>query len=767
MGSTIRTIRILAILFATLVATACAGGCGDEDAEDSAQDDDTLDDDAATDDDLADDDTVDDDATDDDSVDDDTSDDDTTDDDTADDDTGDDDGLDGLFIERVAGGCPGCARPGIAVRPDGSIVVLASRGRELVSYESFGGSFQTNIIRCDAGLEPKVVTDPDGALHIAWFHTRERRLYYATNETGAWQFTRIDDLPGRTLDVNYDIARGADGTIHVVFVHLPDGSAEEHLYHAKLAGGAWTIERVRVYAEERLYSVSVAGDAQGGAAIVTWEVRDGEPYNLSVYRKAGLLWSRDIAITSWDVTPAAGVAFDSNGVLHIASSILGEPVYGVVHVYEYGGAWTVEPVPAGDMANPVAMWLDDNDRARIVFTTWNQLGLAAWDGATWQVDTRARPYRAWTAVPAPDGSIHLPISGEFDVLRHARWDGADWDETTLDEAGKVWQDTSIALDTHGYPFIFFRERDPMRPCVANFRANWWISECFDAGDFPYDVPLGESIAADGDDIHVLYHDPVPYPQALRYVVLDDVGWSFETVTPYDPWNAFLDLAIDANGDPHACVNDNDAMAMYHLWRTGGAWNADAVDTLGRDRWDCHIALDAADAVHMTYGFDAAPPSWFPSLPMLFYASEAGPDWDLWWIGGGWYGMPHDFALDAQGFAHVVMANRLGAGYATNESGAWSYEPILEGTINAIALIVDPMGTTHAAIAYVTIGGDDVRPIVVYANNATGAWRIWQVDEGGQSPYSGTGVDIGLDGSGLVHLSYSGQNALLHAVFEMP
>ncbi|MCL4233039.1 MAG: hypothetical protein KJ042_00810 [Deltaproteobacteria bacterium] len=754
----------LIALAAAYLAAACANG-GDDD--DSGSDDDDLDDDTG-DDDALDDDVSDDDVADDDASDDDTDDDDTIDDDTFDDDTADDDSLDNLTIERVAGGCPGCARPGIAVRPDGSVAVLASRGRELVAYESFGGSFQTAIIRRDAGVEPKVVTDPDGALHIAWFHVRERRLYYATNETGAWQFTRVDDLPGRTLDVNYDIARGADGAIHVVFVHLPEGSVDRDLYHGRLAGGAWTLERVRVYREESLYTVAIAADAQGGAAIVTWDGFNWEPFNLSVYRESGMMWLRDIAITSWDVTAAAGVAFDSNGVLHIASSILGSPVNGVVHVYEYGGSWMVEPVPAGNFASPIAMWLGENDRPRFVFTTADALGFAAWDGAAWQIETRARPYRTWTAVPAPDGAVHLAISGEFDILRHARWDGDDWGETTLDEAGKIWQDTSIALDTHGYPFIFFRERDPMRPCVANFRANWWISECFDAGDFPYDVPLGESIAADGDDIHVLYHDPVPYPQALRYAVLDDVGWSFETVTPYEPWNAFLDLAVDSNGDPHACVNDNDAMSMYHLWKTDGAWNADAVDTLGRDRWDCHIALDAADAVHMTYGFDAAPPAWFPSLPMLFYASEAGADWDLWWIGAGWYGMPHDFALDAQGNAHVIMTNRLGAGYATDESGAWRYEPILEGTINAIALTVDPMGTTHAAIAYVTIGGDDVRQVVSYANNTTGAWRLWQVDEGGQSPYSGTGVDIALDaGSGLVHLSYTGQNALLHAVFSVP
>ncbi|MCC6159829.1 MAG: hypothetical protein IT350_17385 [Deltaproteobacteria bacterium] len=762
MGSFRRVVLVWALISALICLSACAGG----DVDDSGNDDDSRDDDLS-DDDADDDDLADDDASDDDIADDDTADDDTSDDDTADDDTGDDDSLENLFVERVAGGCPGCTDPDIAVRPDGSVVVLASRGRELVAYESFGGAFQTNVILRDAGYEPKVVTDPDGALHILWFHAHERRMYYSTNADGTWLSEPIDESPDEAVDYNFDLTRAADGSLHAAYLRHDDDSITSTLYYAKREDGTWSVERVRDYAVEYVHSVAIAANAQGEAAIAAVDGLEWQQQNLSVYRKPGLFWSRDIAITSWDVLRGVvGIAFDSTGLIHLASAIQGSPIYGVVHVYEEGGSWTVEGVGAGNMSIPVAMWLDANDRPRIVFTTADLLGFAAWDGATWQVETRGRPYWTSGAAPAPDGSVHIVLSNNLERLAHARWDGVTWTETVLDEAGKVMPDTSIALDTHSAAFIFFRERDPMRPSVANNRAGWWIVEPFDAGDFPYDVQLGESIAADGDDIHVLYLDPVPYPQVLRYAKLDDVGWSFETVTPYEPWLAWLDLAVDSNGDPHACVNDRDAIAMFHMWRTGGAWNAESVDTLGRDRWECHIALDAADAVHMTYGFDAAPPTWFVSLPLLFYANNLATDWDFMWIGAGWYGMPHDFALDSQGYAHVVMRNRLGVGYATNASGAWRYEPLLEGDVVAIAATVDPMGATHAAVSYY-VYEPEYRRRIDYMNNSTGEWRRWEVDGDDPSPSPGEGLDIALDDSGRIHLSYTGHFALYHAVFPVP
>ncbi len=312
----------------------------------------------------------------------------------------------------------------------------------------------------------------------------------------------------------------------------------------------------------------------------------------------------------------------------------------------------------------------------------------------WHIESVDTYYQSFGDTSIALDSIGYPHISYYSYggtrLKYAYWDGSDWDITTVDNEGFVGDYASMALDSFDHPHISYQEEiweevgGFWELVDINLKYAFWDGSTWNISWVDTEEWAGSytSIAIDsGDKPHISYGGA-----GLRYAFWDGSAWDINPVYTY--CSDDTSIALDSLDNPHISFYDwlNDDL-MYAFW-DGFAWYITSVDdTTSMSIWETSIALDSSNNPHISY---------FPyNYHCLKYAFWDGISWNISVVDDdGDVGMFNSIALDSEDHPHFSYNNYdiHGLMYAYWDGSSWNISVVDQeedvGTHTSIALDSD-------------------------------------------------------------------------------
>jgi hypothetical protein len=307
-----------------------------------------------------------------------------------------------------------------------------------------------------------------------------------------------------------------------------------------------------------------------------------------------------------------------------------------------------------------------------------------------------------------------------------------WHIETVDSAGEVGWDTSIALDSADNPHISYYDWDNQNLKYAYWDGSSWDITTVDSGN---DVGRWTSIALDsGDNPHISYCDETGYPD-------DYLKYAFWDITTVDAsgWNT--SIALDSEGKPRISYYGSSGQNLRYARWDDSTWYSSTVDNVGNVGECSSIAMDSGDKPHISY-LDATNYD-------LKYAVLGPEHWTTMSVHTtGNVGFWTSIALDSNDYPHISYLDTGNSDlkYAYWDGSSWNINTVNSvgsvGYYTSIAL--DSGDNPH--ISYEDWGNHDLK----YARWTGSTWDITVVDSDG---WVGDLTSIALDSDDNPHISY--------------
>jgi len=486
----------------------------------------------------------------------------------------------------------------------------------------------------------------------------------------------VADAPNKARSMDFKL--DSDGTPHMVL-------GGDHLYYATLNAGTWELETVD-------HAPGVGG--------------------------------RSVSLV-----------FDSNNHPHIAYQ--GSSVQ---YAYWNGSDWTLQSIPNSVGDAYVSIALDSSDQPKIVFSDSSAsrgLRYANWTGTKWvvqQVDSCSS--LAPSLVIDPNNVPH--ISYHCAGLRYATLTDNSWHvdsvNTTIDASGE----TSIAVDTNGWPHIAYNPPFPTAGIgyVSWNGTAWDMSEVVDATGVQ-----GVSLLIDDLDMpHVSYSGS---GRVLNEATFNGSTWDIQTVPDAAKICSRTSLALDASGNRHigyvACLPEN----FYYTYETSpGTWSTPQVivesSIFGSP--STSMAIDQNDHPHLSTE------DWYQGT--LRYSSWDGAQWLNQIVDHVGVKNTHVYSsikTDSNNRPHIAYFGTGGLlKYASWDGTQWQIESLgMQGLYASLAL---EKTTDFPRIAFCSDG-------LKYASWDGSVWNIETIDPVCGKPDYGAENSLVLDAQGNPHIAY--------------
>ncbi|MCC6160035.1 MAG: hypothetical protein IT350_18425 [Deltaproteobacteria bacterium] len=320
---------------------------------------------------------------------------------------------------------------------------------------------------------------------------------------------------------------------------------------------------------------------------------------------------------------------------------------------------------------------------------------------------------------APDGRVRIlgQEGKSLDVWSIDPMTGDQTRETIEPFGGEV---KNMDMDAEGNLHVVFTYRPFSNEDVRELRyatdesGDWEIATILvdDRGEYPeFDM----EVDPDTDVVHLVYNQFERDDERVHYATWDHGVFSTEVLATPPLYSGWLNIDLDANGNPHVMYYDDDGM---HYWRkTTGDWE-DEIAHPEMAPWD--LFIDAEGIVRVAGDGDA---------DLALYSGYRTDD--------GWVFEKLDDCIDmlssvtmdrdGAGNLHFVYSDRLGHNvrYATNASGEWVFYQIgtsaLRNARNMISA-VDAGGKIHI----VHRQHYDYPIALFYDTNADGTWKRYGI-----------------------------------------
>jgi len=316
-----------------------------------------------------------------------------------------------------------------------------------------------------------------------------------------------------------------------------------------------------------------------------------------------------------------------------------------------------------------------------------------------------------------------------------------WVSETVDSAGVVGWDTSVAVDSTGKVHISYYDASNGALKHAINASGIWVIETVDSVG---DVGWYSSIAIDSaGKVHIGYYDAVNGD--LKHATDASGTWVPVIIDGAGNRGKHASLAIDNSDKVHIGYYDTDNGDLRYATNASGVWvSGIIVDSAGDVGWDTSVAVDSTGKVHISY-YDA-------DNGDLKYATNASGPWVSEPVDSvGDVGWDTSAAVDSFGKVHISYydADNANLKHAAGSSGTWVTEAVdSDGDIGVFtSLFIDSSGTVR--IGY----HDYTNKTLKYATNIYGTWMVETVDSSGDV---GTFVSITGDPVGNAHISYYDQ-----------
>lgn len=278
-------------------------------------------------------------------------------------------------------------------------------------------------------------------------------LRYARYNGSSWKVETVDGV----LDFSYgscSLVLDSNGYPHIGY---EDAGVLKYAY---LDGSSWVIEIVDT--KGHFAKPSLAMDSQSNPHISYLE---GDSRDLKYARSNGLSWLIETIDSFGRTDWSQSIALDSDDNPHIVCNFDSMGIDWIFHAYFNGTSWVTETVGSG---YHVSMAIDSLDNIHVSCARAEGLGYHFYKGTTWITQIVADTIGDYVL----DTSIALGSHGDPYIaywersgydLKLAYYSDASWNVRIVDSAGSVGPGNSIALDSRDYPHITYLRMYMFRP----------------------------------------------------------------------------------------------------------------------------------------------------------------------------------------------------------------------------------------------------------------------------------------------------------------
>ena len=322
------------------------------------------------------------------------------------------------------------------------------------------------------------------------------------------------------------------------------------------------------------------------------------------------------------------------------------------------------------------------------------LNYASWNGIGWSKQTvdEGSPY---SLILDKNNNPHLLY--ESSGLKYAAWTGTQWLTQDVDKGfANNFSETSgaVALDSAGNPHVAYTDGKTVK--YASATNGKWQIESLDIVNLDYQLPFQISLAINQNNTaYVLYGYPSTYYNknsntngttiTLKLAIEKDSIWKIQTVDLVSPIDAYGNMVLDSQGNPHFICSQKQVLKNYTTVETilyvslnGATWNPQnvvsnmqlAISNPNTNWADMgSLALDAHNNPHITYTTIAGE---------LMYAIWTGKSWKIMTAATSDSATEPGFlALDSNGNPHICYYGKIN--HETGYAGMIHYVNIMYAT----------------------------------------------------------------------------------------
>jgi hypothetical protein len=243
--------------------------------------------------------------------------------------------------------------------------------------------------------------------------------------------------------------------------------------------------------------------------------------------------------------------------------------------------------------------LDSKDHPHIVYSELRGLRYASWNGASW--DIQRISYHGYLPSLALDSqnNPHISYYETGQGLMYAFLNGTNWNTEIVTENVEEDTQSAIDLDSNNMPHISY-SRGWVMMYASKFESSWNIQTVDSNGLNGF-----SSLAIDSSgNSHISYISTA----GLKYASLNSGFWSVQIVDS-NTGNSYPYLVFDSKGSPHICYSvrysEYTQSDLKYASLTSSGWNLENVQTgLGYNTLSA-LAMDTNGNPHICYNNNSA------------------------------------------------------------------------------------------------------------------------------------------------------------------